>query len=352
MYLIVGIDPGTTVGIGILNFKGEVINFFSSKNMSVNNVVEYLNKYGNPAIIASDVDHISNFIYKIASAYNAKIFIPEKNLSVNEKIFLTRNIKYHDNHQRDALSAAIYAYKNYKNIFNKIEKLGYGDDVKFYVVKGYSLSEAIAKVEPEAEIQEKIEEKKPIENVEIKEFLELKEQVRILKKSRQILKKQIIEKEKEIERLKEIIKDMERERKILQDAKSLKTKDVIIKTLEISLEALKNDIKNMEEKLNKFYEIFEKIGKKEIVLVGVYPEIFDGLTYIEKNKKIDKNLLSDVEIVFTEKNLDLPCIVADAKYLKNIDDRIFYIEKEEIEKIRRSYDIENIIEEYKKSRRK
>lgn len=348
MYLIAGIDPGTTVGIGILNFKGEVINFFSSKNMCVDNVIKYLNEFGKTAIVASDVDHISNFVYKVASAYDAKIFIPERNLSVNEKNFLTRNVKYHDVHQRDALSAAIYAYKNYKNIFNKIENLGYGDEVKFYVVKGYSISEAIAKIEPEAKVLETIEEEKPAEKVDIKEFMDLKEQVRILEKSRQILKKQIIEKDKEIEELREIIKNMERERKLIPYQKN----EEIIKTLEISHDALKKDLLLMQEKLNKFFEIYKKIGNKEIFPVGIYPEIFDGLTYIEKAEKIDKNLLLNVEIAFTEKSLDLPCIIGDVKLLKNIDNKIFYIEKEDIEKIRRLKNIENIIDEYKKSRKR
>lgn len=354
MYLIVGLDPGTTVGIGILNFKGQVVSMYSSKNMSVNGVINYINQFGNAAIIASDVDHIPNFVYKVATSYDAKIHIPEKNLSVEEKVFLTRNIKYNDTHQRDSLSAAIYAYKNYKNLFNKIDNLGYGDDVKYYVVKGYSISEAIAKVMPEEKIESTmlkgliLEEEK--ETVDLKKFAIIKENLKILEKSRKILRQQIIEKDKEINALKEKIHEMEKERKLLE-SKLPDNYVYTIKTLEISLESLKKDISLMQDKINSFYEIYKKIGKGEIIPVGVYPEIFNGLTYVEKHKKINKNDFLNVSVAFVESDMDLQCRTVDAKYLKNFDNILFYIEKKDLEKIK-EFDIEEIINNYKKYRKK
>jgi len=358
MYLIVGLDPGTSVGISILNFKGEIIDVFSSKHMSVENVIKHINEFGKASIIASDVDHIPNFVYKVATAFDAKIYIPERNLSVEEKVFLTRNVKYKDTHQRDSLSAAIYAYKNYKNMFDKVESLGYGDDVKFYVIKGYSISEAIAKVEPKVVAIPSIisEEENEGENVKIdpKKFSELKENVRILEKSRQILREQIIEKDKEIERLKEKIREMEREKRLSEIHPEHKD-TLTIRALEISLETLKKDISLMQNKLNEFYEIYRKIGMGEIIPVGVYPEIFNGLTYVKKDVKINKDdmeLFSKVEIAYVEKNLNLPCITVDATSLKNFDNVLFYVEKEELKKIRESWSIEEIIKKYRESRKR
>jgi len=206
MYLIVGFDPGTTVGIGIINFNGDVVDIFSGKNMGINEVVAHIINFGTTVLVASDVDHIPYSLYKVATAMNAKIFIPENSISVSEKIFLTRNIQYHDTHQRDSLSAALYAYKRYKNLFEKIKNLGYGDDVKASVIKGKSLAAALAIISSEPEESKNTAtldiSLKPHE-ISWKDFADLKEHLRILEKANKILKTEIVAKDIEIGNLKE-----------------------------------------------------------------------------------------------------------------------------------------------------
>jgi len=352
MYLIVGFDPGTSVGIGIINLKGEIIEMFSGKNMGVNEVVAHIIKFGTPVLIASDVDHIPYMLYKVASALNAKIFIPEKSLSVAEKVFLTRNVKYHDTHQRDSLSAALYAYRRYKNLFEKIERMGYNDDVKGLVLKGKSLAEAIAETSFTPEIKEDIKGARDIEEKSVitrEKFNDLLEHARILEKANKILKLEIKIRDKEIENLNAKIKELEREIKFKAQQAIAEKERFEREVLEISLKGLQEQLKNSENLIKNMEEFYKKIGNGEIYLVGKYPEIFNGLSYIDKYDVVNPSDIDKIEIAFTEKRIGGVKTVSPQK-LKKISN-IYYVERKTLEEIRSSIDIEKIIEEYRKNRK-
>lgn len=352
MYIIVGFDPGTSAGIGIINFNGEVVDMFSGKNMGVNEVVAHIRNVGTAVLIASDVDRIPYTLYKVAAALNAKIFIPENSIPVAEKIFLTRSIKYRDAHQRDSLSAALYAYRHYKNLFEKIKNLGYGDDIKALVVKGKSLAEAIAmSSEREGEkVRETKEETKRIkEEISRENFDDVKEHLRILEKTTKILKTEIETKDKEIGNLKEQIKELERENKIKREKSITKREKFEKIAMEISFKGIKEQIKNAENVIEDLENFYKKIGKEEIYLVGEYPEIFNGLTYIDKYNVVNNSDISKIDVAFTEKKIS-NCKTVSPQKLKKIS-KMYYIEKGDLEELRASWDIESIIEEYRKTRK-
>ncbi|NCN65532.1 MAG: DUF460 domain-containing protein [Candidatus Altiarchaeum hamiconexum] len=359
MYLVVGFDPGTSVGIGIINFKGDVVDIFSGKNMGINEVVAHIINFGTTALVASDVDHIPYTLYKVATALDAKIFIPENSISVSEKVFLTRNVRYRDAHQRDALSAALYAYKRYKNLFEKIKNMGYGDDVKAMVIKGKSIAEAIAITYSEPEEREEGKNRTDIRDIskdseayfEIsrENFADLKEHLRILEKANKILKTEIATKDIETENLKEQIKGLEREKKFKSEKCRTDEEKFEKMAMEISFKGIKEQLKNAEDVIKRFENFYEKIGKGEIYLVGKYPEIFNGLTYIDKHDVISQSDTGRIEIAFTKKRIT-NCKNVSPQKLKEISD-IYYIERNDLEEIRKSSDIESIIEEYRKARK-
>ncbi len=55
-HIIVGIDPGTTVGLPMLDLHGEICALYSSKDMSIDDIVERIIGEGLPVIIATDVE--------------------------------------------------------------------------------------------------------------------------------------------------------------------------------------------------------------------------------------------------------------------------------------------------------
>lgn len=367
MYLIVGVDPGTTVGVAILDFEGRVVNLFSSKNMGLNEVIKHISGFGRVSVIANDVDHVPDFVYKVASSLDAEIFIPETSLLVSEKVELTKDYKFKDTHQRDSLSAAIYAYKRLRNKFEKISALGYGDDVKHFVIKGFSISNAVNKIYHRTEEIEKSrsgisgfsessasdQQNDSKSEVSSEEFRDVKERTRILEKTNYYLKKEIDEKREEIENLNRKIRDLERKfTSKIEGSEEVRDKMLLIKTMEISLDSMRRDIKGMEKNIENLREVWNKMGRGEILPVGVFPEIFSGLTLIKGEADKKNVLLSRVEIAFTENPMkSLPCRVYSKDYVHEFMG-FAYIEKEKIQALKQDFDLMKLVEDYKKSRKK
>ena len=112
--LIVGIDPGITTAIAVLDLKGKLIQLYSSKDFSKNEIIKFIAELGNPIIFATDVFPPPKFVEKLASSFEAELFSPVQSLSISEKNELIGNysevvekIEPSDSHQRDALAAAI-----------------------------------------------------------------------------------------------------------------------------------------------------------------------------------------------------------------------------------------------------
>ncbi|MFW6450568.1 MAG: DUF460 domain-containing protein, partial [Nanoarchaeota archaeon] len=51
--IIVGIDPGTTIGYACLSLDGMVLKTYSSKELDIASVIHNISKIGLPVIVAS-----------------------------------------------------------------------------------------------------------------------------------------------------------------------------------------------------------------------------------------------------------------------------------------------------------
>lgn len=118
--LIVGIDPGTTTGIAILDAKGNLVAVTSKKYAKRSEITKYITKFGKPVIIASDVNPPSESVKKIAKVLGCRLFYPETSLSNIEKNKIVKKYEI-KGHQKDALAASIKAFKSYHELFLKIE---------------------------------------------------------------------------------------------------------------------------------------------------------------------------------------------------------------------------------------
>ncbi len=151
-YTLVGIDPGTTIGVAMLDLDGRPIDIFSSKNYSVSDVVSRIISLGKPLIVASDVTPTPAMVKRISSIFS--ILVPEldESLSLEEKIALTKGAgyEYKNAHERDALAASVTAFKRYRKKFSQVQKKTPAgvdvEEVKAQVVKGVSISAAIDKL--------------------------------------------------------------------------------------------------------------------------------------------------------------------------------------------------------------
>ncbi|HXX54605.1 MAG TPA: DUF460 domain-containing protein, partial [Methanoregula sp.] len=149
-YLIVGIDPGTTTATAALDLDGNLLHLASSRQMNMGDVIESLYRVGKPLIVASDVQEMPYTVEKIRRAFSAIAYTPKQDVSVETKIELTAPFEYANDHERDALSAALDAYRQYRHKFqNLLKRVPPGhdlDEVRARVIRGQSLDQVLGEM--------------------------------------------------------------------------------------------------------------------------------------------------------------------------------------------------------------
>ncbi|MBI4019966.1 MAG: DUF460 domain-containing protein, partial [Candidatus Aenigmarchaeota archaeon] len=83
--LIVGIDPGTTTAVTLLDMQGRLVSIRSGRNLSKSAVAEMISSKGDPVIIASDTFPAPRAIEKLAAAFFARLVTPAENLKREDK---------------------------------------------------------------------------------------------------------------------------------------------------------------------------------------------------------------------------------------------------------------------------
>lgn len=150
-YLIVGIDPGISTGVAVLDFSGNLLTVFSRRWLSRSQLLRMLFQFGRPTIVASDVNPAPSYVKKIAAQVGATLYTPPRSLSVEEKRRLvSESLNVENTHQRDALAAALKAFNEYRVKFEEVEKeaLNFNvpiplDYARYLVVKGTPVSHAV-----------------------------------------------------------------------------------------------------------------------------------------------------------------------------------------------------------------
>jgi len=198
--LIVGIDPGLTVGLSILDLNGKILRVKSIRQATRGQVIREVAKYGKPTLICCDVYPYPSYVEKIAASLNGRLHAPKGSfLSVSEKNRIARQLAMEqgavvkDAHQRDSLAAAYSGYRNYRDEFKKVDEKYFRefgkslrDEIKDMLVRGKSLTDAVETIRRQLD-EEKKEEILPTIIVEEKELDPVK-----LEKENQELKERLV----------------------------------------------------------------------------------------------------------------------------------------------------------------
>jgi hypothetical protein len=278
-YLIVGIDPGTTTAVAAVDLDGHLLHLASSRQMNMGDVVESLYRVGKPLIVASDVQEMPYSVEKVRRAFSAVSYTPRQDMSVESKIELTASFPYTNDHERDALSAALDAYRQYRHKFqNLMKRIPPGhdlDEVRARVIRGQSLDQVIGDMStvtpaPSVEV--------PTAPVEVKHD----EKVRVLdgmvKRLRTFvadLQEEVKEKDFEIQRLQARLRKMH----TVQDAQLAKDTEVIKK--DAIIQSLKKQVRREERRNRTLSKRLMRIRKfAELSMEGeVLPvKVMDALT--------------------------------------------------------------------------
>ena len=115
--------------------------------MNMSGVIEALYRLGKPLVIASDVQEMPYSVEKNPAGVLGGLLHPRQDTSVEAKLELTAGFPYANVHERDALSAALDAYRQYQNKFrNLIRRVPPGhdlDEVRARVIRGQALGQVL-----------------------------------------------------------------------------------------------------------------------------------------------------------------------------------------------------------------
>ncbi len=308
-YTIVGIDPGTTVGIAILSLDGDLLFSNSFRGISHDQVVKLISDHGKPVIVATDVYPTPAAVEKIRRSFKAVLGTPGTELRAEDKIAMARPLGYSNDHERDSLAAAINTYRNYKNIFSRVEKkaprFADVDLIKYHVVNGCSIEEAIEKVtavriparsepapaagdgidtdEQTKRLQELIRQKNGL-------IHELKEYVRKLKESN-------LEKDRLIAEMEDRISKLKKSESLeMRKQKEIRIRDTEVSRLKTELNRSKQALHDSRQHIKKL----KQIRKKEIKGEGLPVKVVAAFTKEAIQQTMDMYGIKKGDVVLLE----------------------------------------------------
>jgi hypothetical protein len=294
-YLIVGIDPGTTTAFAALDLDGNLLHLQSSRQMNMGDVIESLYKVGKPLIIASDVQDMPFSVEKIRRAFSAIAYTPKQDVSVETKLELAAPFSYGNDHERDALSAALDAYRQFRHKFqNLIKRIPPGhdlDEVRARVIRGQSLEHALAEMsggvtpDPQREAPPVRVDEKHDERVRVLDGM-----VKRLRTFVVELQEEIKGKDYEIRRMKARIRKVQTswDAELAKDAEVVK-KDAMILSLKKHLRKEERHNRNLAKRLARIKQFAELTMDGDVVPVKVMDTLTkDGLRKLADDVGIDE----------------------------------------------------------------
>ena len=298
--LIAGIDVGTTTGLAVYDLNRNLVYLESKRNVSISDIINQITSFGDPVIIATDKKTIPSSINKIAASFNCRVFHPDHDLSVKEKEYIVK-IPTKDDHERDALAAATFAFKSYatqfSNIQNTLEPLGLlylSDKVKKMIInrEAKNIAEAIEMVKPKEEIKAKEIVKETNLNwkekaIEYKKSLKReKYRYEILRYYSEKLEEKVNDLEKQKQRyIEEEMKKNEKARENVLREREVKKRDILIRQLKFELGKQKNFRETYEEEFKKQEELKE-IEEENLIPVIILSD-FTVEYVVDVNSRFD-----------------------------------------------------------------
>jgi predicted RNase H-like nuclease (RuvC/YqgF family) len=382
--VIVGIDPGIETGVAIVDLSLKQCYTFSSREFDKLSIINKVYAIGTPVLIATDKNPSPDTVKKIASILGLQLYVPQRSLTVKDKEELINwvlkrgiAIEIKTTHERDALAAALRAYKAFEKklieVERKIAELGLDvdvDDIKLQILKGKTVNEAI-----EYAIEEHLKNiyysndastgitffRNITDTINYSERIKLlEERLSELIKERELLKKRITELESRLQ-------DLEFEKKFeIKNAIDIEiARDRTVNELKEQLKKLRSYISALEDKLRAYEEERKNIGNLlkgiangELLLVPVAKDmepheairigdvnivlVSKSFIELDKLKKLERPLvliLNECTNEMTYKLLELEVSVLCRKPqpLALFDDMAIFNKNEVIEAVTRAY---------------
>jgi len=123
---IIGIDPGTTSAYAIIDLEGKLLGLASGKELTISEMIVRILPLCQPILVSTDKAKVPFFVEQFATKIGGQLVVPEFDLLKEEKRELLayqteQKEQSEDHHQADALAAALFAYKKYYPLLQKIK---------------------------------------------------------------------------------------------------------------------------------------------------------------------------------------------------------------------------------------
>jgi len=275
--IMVGIDPGMSVGIAVMDLFGRLLGLETLRRASRSEVIETLAKYGRPILITTDVSPPPRNVIKIAQTFGAKLVTLSEHMKIEEKTKLVREfegeqqISVGSSHERDALAPLIKVYQRLKVLYEKAEAhLSERPDnetvdrVRMYelLARGASIVEAIegAKVreaEGEAESteglrarQREIAALRRIVRQKESKIKALEEEIDHYRRLVEEMERQIANLRNELDKMRELRNvEIERDRTVAQLRRRIRDLEEELVRKDAVVESLRDEIRRLREEI-------------------------------------------------------------------------------------------------------
>jgi len=385
--LIVGVDPGTTLGYAVLDIKGKVVKVRSSKQLKLSSLISEVINLGRVIVVGTDKAKVPGFVQLFSVKTGGKVVRPKEDLKVSEKRRLVFEHNVRNDHETDALASALFAYKEIDGLLKKIEvfvernnKSSIKDKIiELVIAKDISIKHAVDIIEKpekkEVKIIKRVVEERKLNQAD---FLKLYNKVKRYEKETLFLKKQNISLKQELnkvfEKYKYIAKKVD---KLRSDEKT----EELIGFKEKRIKFFGNEVKEKNEKidllfgkinnlnfilsnLNKDYLLkkLNNLGSLEFENKNRFLNIGKGDTLLVDdanvfNSKIIEKLKDKVKIIVYKKKLNnstrrLPFVSINGGNLDLTEAKHFAIvSKKELDKeVSKSNILDRVVEDYKTKR--
>nr|WP_303650292.1 DUF460 domain-containing protein [Halalkalicoccus sp. NIPERK01] len=262
-YVLVGIDPGTTTAVAIVGIDGGVLDVLSTRTADTAAVIEWIVERGRPFLVAADVRPMPNTVEKIRRSFDAASWIPGTDLPVDEKQHRTRNEGYDNDHERDAIAAALFAHDDHAEQFERVARktparIDTGEVIA-RVVGGESVEAVLdSHREDESDDEEATAHAQPERSPEQKRIADLERQVDRLKAHVSDLKDTVEERDERIDDLEaDLTERRSEERKEVRRKREITRLERETDRLERERDEAREERDALSEKLDRLKELWK-----------------------------------------------------------------------------------------------
>ncbi len=262
--VLVGIDPGTTTAVAIVGLDGEVLDVLSTRTADTAAVVEWIIERGRPILVAADVTPMPETVEKIRRSFDAAPWVPDRDLPVDVKKHRTRETGWDNDHERDAIAAALGAYDSHADQFERIAaKVPPRQDLGAVVERVVADEESVEAVltdlaEDETTDTEESEHVEHEPSPEQRRINQLEGQVEQLQAHVERLEAQLDERETEVEEYEKQLSEARREeRREARERREVNRLERENERLERELDEEREQVSALEAKLERLKELWK-----------------------------------------------------------------------------------------------